>query len=309
MSLYIGLDLGGTNLKYAVGDEKGNIIIKKIRPSLAQESQKKVFENIFSAITELKQEAAAEIKGIGFGTPGSVHFKKGQLIASTPNIRDWTDAPIKKTIEEKFNIPVWVDNDANIMTLAEARIGAAKGYSSVVCLTIGTGIGGGIIIDNQLYRGANFAAAEVGHTIVEKDGKPCNCGNLGCLEAYTSAPAMIKRYRQKLKRIGLMYNEEQLTTEFIFQKAKFAEDFAKEAINETCEYLGTGIASVVNVINPQIVVIGGGVADAGEEFIKKVETAVQQNALKPNSQNLKVIKAQLGNDAGVVGAILLAVEN
>ena len=309
MSLYIGLDLGGTNLKYAVGDENGNIIIKKIRPSLAQESQKKVFDNIFNAITELIQETAAEIKGIGFGTPGSVDFKKGQLIAGTPNIKNWTDAPIKKTIEEKFNIPVWVDNDANIMTLAEVRIGAAKGYSHVVCFTIGTGIGGGIIIDNQLYRGANFAAAEVGHTIVEKGGKPCKCGNLGCLEAYTSAPAMINRYRRKLKRIGLMFNEEQLTTEFIFQKAKFAEDFAIETINETCDYLGTGIASVVNVINPQIVVIGGGVADAGEQFIKKVETVVQQNAMKPNSQNLKVVKAQLGNDAGVAGAILLAVEN
>ena len=309
MGLYIGLDLGGTNLKYAVGDENGNIKIKKIKPSLAHKPKEEIFSNIFSAIEELKQEISSEINGIGFGTPGSVDFEKGQLIGETPNIEHWTNAPIKKRLEDKFKVPIWVDNDANLVALAEARVGAAKNYTHVVCITIGTGIGSGIIIDGKLHRGAYYSAAEVGHIIIDFKGKPCKCGNLGCLEAYTSAPAMIDRYRHKLKRTGLLFNEDQITTEFIFEKAAVDEDLAIETINETCDYLGTGIASFVNIISPQIVVIGGGVAEAGEAFIKRIEKVILQNAMKPISKHLKVVKAKLGNDAGVVGAILLAAEN
>jgi glucokinase len=308
MGLFVGLDFGGTNLKYGVGDRNGNIIAKKIRPSQAQESADKIFENFFIAISELQQEVDDEINGIGIGTPGSIDFYRGQLIGKTPNIPHWTDAPIKKTLEQELNVPVWVDNDANVMALAEARVGVAKGYSYALCLTLGTGIGGGIILDNKVYRGSTFSAAEVGHITIQMDGKQCNCGNIGCLEVYASAPAMIDRYRHKLKRTGLLYNDDQLTTEFIFQKAAVNEYFAIETINETCDYLGAGITSLVNVLNPQIIVIGGGVANAGEAFIKRIEDVIRQRGMKANSQHLKVVRAQLGNDAGVVGAIMLAAE-
>lgn len=309
MGLFIGLDLGGTNLKYALGDETGKLIVKKSTPSLAQETQDKIFNNIFSAIAELQQEARATIDGIGLGTPGSINFSEGKLIGKTPNIPHWENAPIKETIENKFGIPVWVDNDANVMALAEARIGAAEGYSHVVCFTLGTGIGGGIILKNQIYRGASFSAAEVGHITIEPNGKPCDCGNFGCLEAYAAAPAMINRYRHKLKRTGLLYKEEQLSTEFIFQKAAVEEDFAIETIRETCEYLGTGIANVVNILNPQIVVIGGGVANAGSEFINLIEKVTRRKIMAACDDILKIVKAKLGNEAGIVGAILLAAEN
>lgn len=308
MGLFIGLDLGGTNLKYGVGDRKGNILIKKIRPSQAQESVDKIFENFYIAISELQQEAGDEILGIGIGTPGSVDFDKGQLIGKTPNIPHWTDAPIKKTIEDRFHIPVWVDNDANVMALAEARVGAAKGYAYALCLTLGTGIGGGIILENKVYRGSTFSAAEVGHITIKMNGKRCNCGNIGCFEIYASAPAMINRYRRKLRRNGLLYDNNKLTTEFIFQKATEHEAFAIETINETCDYLGAGITSLINVLNPQVVVIGGGVANAGEAFIERIEQVVRQRGMKANSQHLKVVKATLGNDAGIVGAIMLAAE-
>jgi len=309
MALFIGMDLGGTNLKYGVGNEKGEIFLKKIKPSLAQESADEIFENIYSAIEELITETGKEINGIGFGTPGIVNFESGQVLGNTPNLKDWSNAPIKQKLQEKFNLPTWVDNDANLMTLAEARIGAAKEFSYVVCLTIGTGIGGGIILDNHLYRGINYAAAEIGHITINIHGKPCNCGKLGCLEAYASAPAMIERYRHKLKRTGLLFKEEQLTTEFIFHKASVHEDLAIQTIDETSEYLGAGIVSVVNILNPQAVVIGGGVADAGEVFINKIESVVVKNSMKINSEPLKIKKAKLGNDAGIVGAILLAAEN
>lgn len=312
MDLFIGMDLGGTNLKYALGNENGEIIIKKSRPSQANQSQKAIFENMFIAVEELKVEAEKrkkQILSIGVGSPGSIDFETGQLKGSTPNLPNWAKAPIKKTLEEKFNISTWADNDANIMALAEARLGAGKGYKNILCLTLGTGIGGGILIDNQVLRGEHYSAAEVGHIIIAYNGIRCNCGNKGCLEAYTTAPAMVKRYQKKLKRLGLAYNINELNTEFIFQKASRNEGLAIETIAETCEYLGAGIASISNIIDPEVVIIGGGVSEAGDPFIKQIENEVRQYSVKAIMQNLKIVRAQMGNDAGIVGAILLAAEN
>lgn len=312
MGLFIGLDLGGTNLKYALGKETGDIVKKMMKPSLADQDQKKIFENIYSAIHELLEEAKREkesVLAIGIGSPGSIHFEKGKLIGKTPNIESWANAPIKKNIENRFNITTWVDNDANVVALAESRLGAGKGFANALCLTLGTGIGGGLILDNQLHRGAHHSAAEVGHTIVEFDGRPCNCGNRGCLEAYTAAPAIVERYRKKLKRTGLTYNVSELTTEFIFEKAELSEDLARQTIEETCNYLGAGIASIVNVVDPDVVIVGGGVSDAGPEFVQRIEDVVKEYSIKAIAKDLKVVKATLGNDAGVAGAILLAAEN
>jgi glucokinase len=312
MSVYAGFDLGGTNLKYALGTSNGDIINRHSKPSLADQPQAVIFENMFAALEELLQEAKAqgeEIAAVGVGTPGSIDFAKGQLIGSTPNIPHWTDAPIKKSFETRFKIPTWADNDANLMALAEARKGAGRSYGTILCLTLGTGIGGGIIIDNQIYRGVHSSAAEVGHIIIEFGGKPCNCGNFGCLEAYASAPAMVERYRRKLKRTGVVYEIEELSTELIFEKAALNEELAKQTIIETCDYLGAGIASMVHIIDPEIVIIGGGVADAGQEFIDRIEAVTKGVVLKPIAKSLKVVKAELKNDAGIVGAILLAAEN
>lgn len=312
MSVYAGFDLGGTNLKYALGTSNGDIINRHSKPSLADQPQAVIFDNMFTALAELLQEAKAqgeEIAGIGVGTPGSIDFAKGQLIGSTPNIPHWTDAPIKKNFEARFKIPTWADNDANLMALAEARKGAGRNHGTILCLTLGTGIGGGIIIDNQIYRGVHSSAAEVGHIIIEFGGKPCNCGNFGCLEAYASAPAMVERYRRKLKRTGVVYEIEELSTELIFEKAALNEELAKQTIIETCDYLGAGIASMVHIIDPEIVIIGGGVADAGQEFIDRIEAVAKGVVLKPIARSLKVVKAELKNDAGIVGALLLAAEN
>jgi len=312
MSLYLGLDLGGTNLKYALGSETGEIVVRFSKPSLADQEQETIFENMFSAVEELLKEAEnrnKKVNAIGVGSPGSVDFKSGKLLDSTPNFEHWTNAPIKKRFEDRFNLPTWADNDANLMALAEARKGAGQKYNNLLCVTLGTGIGGGIIINNELYRGVHYSAAEIGHIIIEYGGRPCNCGNRGCLEAYAAAPAMVECYRRKLKRTGVMFDIDELSTEFIFQKAELNEDLAKETINETCDYLGVGIASIVNTIDPDIVILGGGVAEAGMEFIQRIEQVVKQNALKPIARKLNVAKAELNLDAGIVGAILLAAEN
>ncbi len=312
MSLFIGLDLGGTNLKYALGTETAEIIVRYSKPSLANQSQEKLFDNMFSAVEELFQEAkkrGEQINAVGVGSPGCIDFKAGKLLGRAPNFEHWVNAAIKTKFEERLNLPTWVDNDANLMALAESRNGAGQNHNTLLCVTLGTGIGGGLIINKELYRGIHFSAGEIGHIIVEYDGKPCNCGNRGCLEAYAAAPAMVERYRKKLKRTGVMFEFEGLTTEFIFQKAALNEDLANETINETCDFLGVGLASVANIIDPDIIIIGGGVAEAGTEFIQRIEQVVKQYTLKSIAKKLKVAKAALNLNSGIIGAILLAAEN
>ncbi len=312
MSLFIGLDLGGTNLKYALGTGDGDLVVRYSKPSLAFERQNKIFENMFSAVEQLMDEATRRgetVVAIGVGSPGCVDFEIGQLLGSTPNFEDWTNAPIKRRFEERFHLPTWVDNDANMMALAESRKGAGKGYRSILCATLGTGIGGGMVMNGEVYRGSHYSAAEIGHIVIEINGRPCNCGNRGCLEAYAAAPAIVDRYRQKLKRFGVMFEIQGLNTETIFLKASLNEDLAKETIIETCDYLGTGLASVANIIDPDLIILGGGVAEAGDEFIQRIEQSVKQNAIGAIARKIRVVKGKLDMDAGIIGAILLAAEN
>jgi len=309
MAFFIGLDLGGTNLKYALGDEDGKLIVKKKKPSRAKEKSDLILDNLVESVNELKSQQKTEIKAVGIGSPGCIDFEHGQIIGVAANLPEWSNAPIKNKLEEKINIPVFVDNDANLMALAEARLGAAKNYKNVVCLTIGTGIGGAIIVDGNLYRGATYSAAEIGHMSIEFNGRKCRCGNRGCLELYTAAPAMVERYVHKLKKNGLFYESQEISTKSIFEKARVHEDLAIETINEVCDYLGAGIANILNLVNPEIVVIGGGVANAGEVFIKRIASATKERALNANARKVKIVKAELGNDAGVIGSILLAAEN
>ena len=309
-NLLIGLDLGGTFLKYALGTPEGEIIYKNKMPSRANENKAVIFRVIFSAIKELVAVAENEnnkIRAIGFGSPGAVDFDSGKLIGSTPNIRDWADAEIRKEIESKFSIPVWADNDANVMALAEARVGAGKGYKYIICLTLGTGIGGGIIIDGQLFRGSRFAGSELGHISIQYDGFPCKCGGIGCLEQYASASAMVRLYKNKLKNSHKNVPAN-LNTELIFKQSQLNDNLAIETIDETCEYLGTGMASIANALNPEIFILGGGLSEAGDGFIKKAHQVLVKRAMKPVTKDLKVLRATLGNDAGMVGAIMLASE-
>ncbi len=307
---FVGLDLGGTFLKYALGTKEGKILKKGKKPSKADKSQDDVFSVMFEAIKELQDEAKqqdGQIAGIGVGSPGAIDFKKGKLIGSTPNIRNWTDADIRGKIQEKFDIPVWADNDANIMTFAESRRGAAQGCKNVIGATLGTGIGGGILIEGQVYRGTNYAGAEIGHMMIVHDGRKCNCGGRGCFEQYASAPAMVRQYVELCQERNKSVPDD-INTVAIFDRADQGEREANEAIDITLGYLGTGFASLVNIFNPEILVVGGGVAEAGEEFIARIQDAIEQRAMKPALHGFRVVHAQLGNDAGFVGGISMAAE-
>jgi glucokinase len=302
------LDLGGTFLKYALGTREGEILLKDKKPSEADQPRAAVFRVMFEAIDEMVK-AGAEFQGvvraIGCGSPGSVDFDRGKLLGNTPNITDWGNADIRGEIEGRFGLPTWVDNDANVMTLAEAECGAAKGFRHVIAITLGTGIGGGIMVNGSIYRGGHYAGAELGHVSVQFDGLACNCGGRGCIEQYASAPAMVRNYMEKLRQKSRDVSQT-VTTKTIFTQAAKGEQEAIKTIDETCEYLGAALASIVNIFNPEIIVIGGGVADAGDEFIAQIWSALKSRAMPPSLKGLRLVHAELGNDAGVVGAIRLA---
>jgi glucokinase len=303
----IGLDLGGTFLKYALGTPEGHLLYKNKTPSQATESREKVFQVIFNVIDELLYRAESldrHVRAVGIGSPGAVDYEQGKLRGSTPNIVNWADADIRGPIEGRYNLPLWADNDANVMALAEARVGAAKGCKNIIALTLGTGIGGGILIDSQLYRGTFFSGSEIGHMTIRFDGPACNCGNYGCIEAYASAPAIVRNYLQKTSSPP----EPSVTTIEIFERAAHGEPKAIETVQETSSYLGVALANIANIFNPEVIVLGGGVADAGDGFLQSIDKEMRRRALPASVQNLRVVRAQLGNDAGVVGAISLAVD-
>ena len=307
----VGFDLGGTFLKYGLGTLDGAVFLNGKKPSRGDESKEAIFSVFYDCIDELTKEAESrdgKLVAIGVGSPGAIDFEKGRLKGNTPNLPKWGNADIRTTISTRYNLPVWADNDANVMVLAESRQGAAKGHKNVIALTLGTGIGGGLLINNQVYRGAHYAGAELGHVSIAFDGLACDCGGIGCIERYASAPAMIRNYLEKLTKIGRDIPEK-VTTEYIFEQAKNGSETANATIDETCEYLGSFLAGMVNIFNPEVIVIGGGVSHAGEDFMNRIWISVKQRAMEPNLVGLKLVQAKLGNDAGVVGALSLAAES
>jgi len=312
---FIGIDLGGTNIKFGIVSQKGKILQKGMLSAQADLGRDAILSNIKKAIEKsltFTRAKKIKIKGIGVGSPGTVNLNSGKIEGSCPNLPQMVNVNLKGWLSKNLKFPIYVDNDANVMALAESKFGAAKGYKDVLCLTLGTGIGGGIILDGKLFHGSSFASAEFGHMTICYNGRKCNCGGIGCLEMYASAPAMVKDakrllHRNKKSGIHKLIQKDfsKLTTEVIFEAEKKGDVLASDVINQACAYLGTGIASAVNLLNPQVVVIGGGVSEGGLSFIRRIEKEVKRRAFPSATKNLKVVKAKLGNDAGFIGAAML----
>jgi glucokinase len=306
---FIGIDFGGTFVKYALfsGNDR-SLMFRDKTSSKADQSQEVIFGVLYDIIDELQDKAqqnGGKVVAIGMGSPGAIDFNQGKLIGSTPNIPDFTNADIRGKLKDRFDLPVWVDNDANLMALAESREGAAKGAANVIALTLGTGIGGGIIIDSQVYRGSFFAGAEIGHMTINLEGPPCNCGGKGCIERYASATAMVHNYRTKLQGHALKIPEH-INTIMIFDQAEKGQQEAIDTINETCRYLGAALANLVNIFNPEFIVLGGGVSQAGPPFLEQISSELHRIAMPASAQDVKIVQAHLGNDAGIIGAMRLA---
>ena len=308
----IGVDLGGTAIKYALGTAAGKIIKEDKRPTNAEAAKEDILNDLKNAITNMKEYA--QIQGyqpqaVGLGTPGSVDIRTGFLMGSTPNFRHWRDVEIKKELERRVGLPVFVDNDANLMALGETRFGAGIGHQNIICLTIGTGVGGGIIIDNNLYRGYRCAGAELGHMSIELEGLQCNCGGKGCLEAYASATAILRNFKRHYEKNNIPFNSKKMDVRYIFQLYRKNDTIARQVIDEACHYLGRGLATLINIFNPSMFIIGGGVAEAGEIYLSKVRETAYLYAMEKPREGVQIVGAKLGNKAGYLGAISFALES
>lgn len=309
----IGIDVGGTNVKIALVDSDGKIGYSNTIPTRAEMGYEYTINNMKQAIRDLMTEtklSAKDIEGIGFGLPGQVDFKSG-IVRLITNIPGWVEIPLAKMIEDEFHIPTRIDNDVRCAALGELNFGAGKGCENLICITVGTGIGSGLIINGKLVRGASNAAGEIGHIKLQMhDGPICGCGDTGCLEAFASGPSIVAMAEEyilggKSTKYREMANGGAITPFIVAEAAKAGDPVARRIFTRMGEYIGIGMASVVNLLNPERIIVGGGVADAGDILLTPLKETIKKRAMKIAGETVQVVPAQLGNTAGVIGASLL----
>lgn len=311
MRYVIGVDLGGTKISSALADLSGEIIEMQVVETNASEGENAVLNRIINVISKVmlnKNISKEDIKAIGIGSPGPLDGKKGIIIE--PANLPFTNFDLVTPIKNRFNIPVYLDNDANVAAIGEFMFGAGKGTENMVYITVSTGIGGGAILNGQVYRGRTTNALEIGHTTVEPfSSARCNCGNLGCLEALASGTAIAKRAKDVvLSNIDTSLKEyETLTSYEVFKEAEKGDKVAISIRDTAFKYLGIGVANIINTFDPDKVLIGGGVSKAGEVIFEKVKEVVNERGLKTMTAGCDIVPAKLGTDAGVIGAVALAI--
>lgn len=311
MEYAIGIDLGGTSIKYALVDKAGNSFFEGKLPSFASVSAAEVIGQLVKAATILKEEAAKqnwEICGVGVGTPGIVDVTNSIVLGGAENIVGWENIDLATILEEKLNLPIVIGNDANLMGLGETKFGAGRGCTHVVFLTVGTGIGGAVIIDGRLFNGYANRGTELGHVPLIATGERCACGAVGCLEHYASTAALVRRFAALAQERGLTFDEE-INGELIVRLYHEAFPLAIDCLNEHFYYLGRGIAGFINIFSPERIVIGGGVAESGAFYLEKIREVVKENVIMDCALNTEIVAAELGNRAGLIGAASLFLDD
>ncbi len=301
----VGIDLGGTFVKYALVSDKGELDFSGKLPIGAQAERDDILNILRQAISlplEHARRMEVTVSGIGIGTPGVCD--NGVVLGGADNLRGWINVDLGGIFSEAFQLPVCIDNDANVMGLGEAIYGAARDCTDVIFITVGTGIGGAVIANGKLYGGYRNRGGELGHIAIQHDGIDCNCGGRGCLEAYASTSALIRQYAGR-KRL----NESEIDGFYIVEKFNEGEPEAIKCMQEHTDYLGHGIASFVNVFAPQKVVIGGGISEAGRFYIDLIKSAAFKYAMPDCAVHTDVVAAVLGNRAGCLGAASLIFKN
>ena len=301
----IGIDIGGTNIKIILVQESGDIItnITEPTPNGHGESSEKIKDMLVKALKNILNDNDNVI-GIGFGVAGIIDRKNG-IVVESPNIPSINGFRIKETFEKEFSLPVIVENDANTYAYAEKWIGTGKNLSNFIVLTLGTGLGGGIIYKGELFEGA----AEIGHMVVEPEGRFCPCGSFGCLESYASGRAVVDRTISSLEKGGKSIlkdysdgNFYKITPEHVYKSAIEGDSLGREVFREVGKYLGIGIANLVNIFSPEAIIIGGGLIGAWDLFIEELKKEFLKRALEPLSSNVQILQATLKKESGSVGA-------
>lgn len=316
MRYVVGVDIGGTNIVVGTVAEDGSAVHGvRSEPTRSEEGPQavvgRIAREVQSSIAEAKRVAGVGremIAGVGIGSPGPLDREKG-VVLLTPNL-GWTNLPLRDLVSEAVGLPATLDNDANCAIYGEWWVGAARGARYVVGLTIGTGIGGGIVIDGQIYHGTSDVAGEIGHTTIDSTGRLCKCGNYGCLEAYASGPAIAARAAEGIvagvdtrlpEYVGGDLSK--ITAQTVYQAAFANDEYALEVVRDTAKFLGAGVGNLVNIFNPDVVVIAGGVTMAGDRLFLPLKAEVKRRAFKPAVERCRIVPGELPGTAGVVGAV------
>lgn len=317
----VGIDIGGTKLATVVADSAGHILSKVRKPTLAEKGPEYALGLLFDMVRETISLAGLEqtsISAIGVSCGGPLDTKTG-IVYSPPNLPGWDALPLKAKLESEFQVPVTIENDANASALAEYRFGGGRGYNAVLYMTMSTGIGGGIVLDGQIYHGANDSAGEVGHQILLPDGPLCGCGKRGCLEALCSGPAIARRAQATIRKQPVNKKTstamltltdghiEDVKSEHVLEAARAGDALALELVSETAYYMGWGIANLVNVLNPDIVLLGTIAIAAGDLLLDPIRKTVSKFAMTRPAAAVEIAPAQLGDALGDLAAIALVV--
>ncbi len=311
----IGVDLGGTSINVGVLPfEGGKVLGMRSLPTEPQRGAKFVVDRMVEMIQAAMKDARREggippdgFLGIGIGSPGPLDRATGTVL-ETPNL-GWRNFPLRDLISNGVGLEAVLDNDANCAALGEYWQGAGRTVQHLVAVTLGTGIGGGIVLDGQVFHGASDLAGEIGHMTIDSTGRKCNCGNYGCLEAYASGPAIAARAIEGLETDGTSLLPSlvdgdlgRITAETVYEAIVAGDVYAKEVMRETAKFLGTGLANLINVLNPGMIVISGGVTQAGEHLLTPLRAEVKRRAFREGTESCEIVTTELGGMAGVVGA-------
>lgn len=316
MKYYIGIDLGGTNIKAGVVSEDFEIIAKTSCKTDLPRPGEEICADMAKVALEAVEEAGLtldDIEAVGIGTPGIANSQTG-IIEYSCNL-GFDNFPVVEIMKKHIDKPCFVENDANAAAYGEFVAGAAKGTNDAVCITLGTGVGGGIIINKKIYSGFNFAGAEIGHTVINTDGPQCSCGRRGCFEVYSSATGLIRMTKEAMEKApdSLLHKEAEehgkVSARTAFNAMRAGDDTAKQVVDDYIRYLACGIANMINTFQPDVLCIGGGVCNEGDPLLLPLKELVAKEIYTKNSpRNTEIVIAQLGNDAGIIGAAFLGLD-
>ena len=308
MRYVVGIDIGGTNIVAGTVAEDGSELLGLVaEPTFPEQGADAVMARIVKLARDSMKVSGKTIVGLGIGSPGPLDTKRG-IVLLTPNL-GWTNFPLRDRLQSALGLPATLDNDANCAVFGEWWRGAARGARHVVGLTIGTGIGGGIVLDGAIYHGASDIAGELGHMSIDSTGRRCKCGNYGCLEAYASGPNIAARAVEGIEAGAetalpkyVKGDLERVTAQVVYEAAHDGDEYALEVVRDTAKFLGAGVANVINIFNPEVVVICGGVTLAGARLFDPLRSEVKRRAFKPAVEVCRIVPGELTGTAGVYGA-------
>lgn len=313
MANYVGIDLGGTNIKAGVVTDKGKLLNKVTCKTNADRPMEDIIHDMGRLAADAIKDAGLEvsdIEAIGIGSPGTPDNDEGLLVYS--NNLPFVMAPMRKLIREVIDLPVYIDNDANCAAMAEAVAGAAKGAKDSVTITLGTGVGAGVIVDGKIYSGFNQAGSEFGHTVLVSGGIECPCGRKGCFEQYASASALARMTREAAEKnpdslLNKVYEQQgEWNAQIAFIAMRDGDETAKEVVDTYTSYLADGLANAINAFMPEVLVVGGGVCNEGDPLLIPMrEKTMSRPYFGPGVKKTRIELAQMGNDAGIVGAAMM----